>query len=235
MRCSKKAKQWRRYKRKSLLTCFCDSLIPFTKSPVAKPATHYLAELLAPWASIEIRRMFGGLGAWRDGIFFALIERDIIFFKVDDENRADFETNGSEPFSYTVKNGEETKTINSLWRVPDDILEDPETLSGWAQRAWEAAKRKQGTKAAPSKSHSSLEYKQLGPKSQQWLASIGIHTREDLEAAGAIGAYRQLRTCYPKSITLNMLWGLYAVLNRTSLAEVTPDIKEQLKALLSEV
>lgn len=197
-----------------------------------KPAAHYLSELLAPWAAVDIRRMFGGLGAWRDGIFFALIVDDIIYFKVDDANRGDY--SASEPFSYTVR-GSELKVIDSLWRVPDEVLEDVETLCAWAQKSWDAAKRKRAANPARRKPKSPFETGGLGPKSQKMLADIGITDHAQLEAVGAIDAYRRLKARYPKTVSLNMMWGLYAGVNRVPIDEVTLDVKEQLLALLDQV
>jgi DNA transformation protein len=197
-----------------------------------KSAAHYLSDLLAPWGAVDIRRMFGGLGAWRDGVFFALIIDDIIYFKVDDVNRRDY--SASEPFSYAVR-GAKLKVIDTLWRVPDEVLEDGETLGAWAQKSWEAAKRKRLAKPAHKKPGSAFDNSSLGPKSQKMLADVGIADAAQLDAVGAIETYRRLKAKFPKVVSLNMLWGLYAAVNRIPVADLTPDMKEQLQALLTEV
>lgn len=193
-----------------------------------KIASHYLEELLAPWARIEIKRMFGGLGAWRDGLFFALIVDDLIYFKVDETNRPDYVAAQSEPFSYTVTKGSEKniKIIDGLWRIPDEVLEDGDTLIAWAQKAWDVARSK------PKKASKTKKSNALGPKSAAWLKSVGITSQADLEANGAIATYCLLKAKYPKDISLNMLWGLYAQVNHISLSDITPDLKDHLKQLL---
>ena len=197
---------------------------------MAKPVTHYLADLLASWGAVEIKRMFGGLGAWREGAFFALIADDVIYFKVDDVTRGDYVAAQSQPFSYTARRGgeESLKVINGLWRVPDEVLEDVDALQLWAQKAWDIARQKPGKSAKKRKT-----FKGLGTKSVAWLKSVGIGSQADLEDHGAVAAYRLLKARYPREVSLNMLWGLYASVNHLETTQLNQDIKEHLLGLLA--
>ena len=47
--------------------------------------------------------MFGGAGVYCDGVMFALVPRDTLYFRVDDGNRAAYEAEGLEPFTYDGK------------------------------------------------------------------------------------------------------------------------------------
>jgi DNA transformation protein len=47
---------------------------------------------------ISSRRMFGGVGLYRDDVFFAIISDDMLYFKVDDSSRNDFERRGMQRF-----------------------------------------------------------------------------------------------------------------------------------------
>ena len=206
---------------------------------MTKAPTHYLAALLEPWAHVEIKRMFGGLGAWRDGTFFALIVNDIIYFKVDVTTRGDYAALHSEAFSYEiVKYGvKNLKIIDGLWRVPDEILEDPEGLAQWAQKAWDIARLRpdKATTKLAAKADSSHEFKSLGRKYLPLLRNIGVSSKQQLDEMGAIEAYKQLKAQYPKEVSLNVLWALYAVVNRMDLKDVTPDIKDHVTSLLTAV
>jgi DNA transformation protein len=84
--------------------------------------------------------MFGGVGIYADELFFALIADDGLYFKVDDSTRGDFEARGSGPFQ---PYGEDGETMG-YYRVPEDLLEDPEELRAWAERAIEVARRVKG-------------------------------------------------------------------------------------------
>lgn len=62
----------------------------------------------------------------------------------------------------------------------------------------------------------------LGPKSDAMLASIGIHTRSELAARGAIDTFIALkRAAQPAS--LNMLWALEGALSGRHWRDVARD------------
>lgn len=106
----------------------------------------FLIEILAGMGPVTIRHMFGGGGVYVDGVMFALIVEDVIYFKADDGNRPDFEAEDSEPFSYATKTG--ANTINSFWRCPERLLDEPEEMVAWSRRAIAAAHRAGAKKAA---------------------------------------------------------------------------------------
>jgi TfoX/Sxy family transcriptional regulator of competence genes len=56
---------------------------------------------------------------------------------VDDETRPDFEARALKPFQPF---GEGTTSMN-YHEAPEDVLEDPESLRPWAERALEVARR----------------------------------------------------------------------------------------------
>ena len=96
--------------------------------------TDYVLEQLTLFGGVTARRMFGGEGLFKGGLMFALIADGELFFKVDDSNRPDFEAVKSQPFTYAKKEG---KTASlSYWYVPEDIIEDPDALNGWATKAY---------------------------------------------------------------------------------------------------
>ena len=74
----------------------------------------------------------------------------------------------------------------------------------------------------------------MGPKSSEWLASVGIHTLDDIAQLGVVEAYRRVKAAYPDKVTLNMLWGLQAALLDLPWSELPPDIKEALKKQVDE-
>jgi hypothetical protein len=71
--------------------------------------------------------------------------------------------------------------------------------------------------------------KNIGPKSSEWLAGIGVHTLEDVAALGAVETYKRVKAAYPEKVTLNMLWGLQAALLDIPWNELPQDIKDQLR------
>ena len=91
-------------------------------------------ERLSEVTQITTKPMFGGVGIYGEGLFFALIAEDSLYFKVDDSNKADFEDAGMEPF-YPFDDGRPMK----YWQLPDSVLEDPKELSVWVDKALRVA------------------------------------------------------------------------------------------------
>jgi DNA transformation protein and related proteins len=87
---------------------------------------------------VRARRMFGGVGIYSDEVFFALIADDILYFKVDESDRADFEARQMGPFQPYGSGGE----VMQYYQVPDELLEDVEALRPWAEKALAVATRK---------------------------------------------------------------------------------------------
>ena len=91
---------------------------------------------------VRIKRMFGGAGVYAGEFFFALIDDDVLYLKVDDTNRPDFVARGMGPFSPFGEGGE----VMQYYQVPEDLLEDPEELKPWVEKAILAAVRKKKKK-----------------------------------------------------------------------------------------
>ena len=104
----------------------------------------FVLEQLEPAGAVSARKMFGGVGLYLQGHFFALIAEDVLYFKVDDANRGDFEAAGMEPFKpFTDK-----PTVMSYYEVPVEVLEDRRQLKEWADKALSAAKAKAWSKVS---------------------------------------------------------------------------------------
>jgi DNA transformation protein len=101
-------------------------------------------DLLGAWGGVSARKMFGGHGLYRQGVMFALIADDVLYFKVDDQNRAEFKAASMGPFTYEGK----SKPVEmSYYESPSELFDDGEAMIAWARRAFAAALRaKQPTK-----------------------------------------------------------------------------------------
>ena len=111
-----------------------------------------IRDLFREFGPVDIRRMFGGVGVFVDGLMIAIVTRgDVIYLKADAETIPAFENEGLAPFSYATKNGEHKLT--SYWRMPDRLYDDPEELARWARDAHAVALRKAATAAKPHPRH----------------------------------------------------------------------------------
>jgi DNA transformation protein len=104
----------------------------------------FIRELFSQFRPVTVRRMFSGAGIFCDGLMFGLVVRDVVYLKADDANRADFEREGSAPFTYTrgKSTGRTTRHALPYWRLPERLYDDPEELAVWAARAFAVAERK---------------------------------------------------------------------------------------------
>ncbi len=103
-----------------------------------------LEEQLEPLGRITLRRMFSGAGLYCDGVIFGLVLRDTLHFKVDDGNRAAYQAEGMEPFSYEAQG--KRREIGAYWRVPEHLLDEPEEMLDWARAALAAGRRAEAAK-----------------------------------------------------------------------------------------
>ena len=76
--------------------------------------------------------------------------------------------------------------------------------------------------------------KNMGPKSSEWLASIGVHSLEDVAKLGVVETYKRVKAAYPEKVSRNLLYGLQAALLDISWNELPADIKDELKRQVVE-
>jgi len=99
----------------------------------------FLREQLAPLGRLTLRRMFGKTGVFCDGVMFAMVLENTLYFRVDDHNREMFrEAEAFPPLNYAKKGA----TIDlAFWRVPERLFDEPDELAIWARAALAAARR----------------------------------------------------------------------------------------------
>jgi DNA transformation protein len=99
----------------------------------------FLQDQLSDFGPVTIRRMFGGAGIFREGLMFALVTADALYFKADDRSSAEFVAEGLKPFEYMGKTGRQVAL--DYYRAPERCLDDRTELAIWAGKAHAAAVR----------------------------------------------------------------------------------------------
>jgi DNA transformation protein len=112
--------------------------------PVSDGYLTYVLDQLRPVVpGIRVKRMFGAVGLYATELFFGLVDDDILYLKVDDTTRPEYEARGMPPFRPF-----EMHASMNYSQLPEEILEERETLQLWTGRALDvarAAKRSRAT------------------------------------------------------------------------------------------
>lgn len=95
----------------------------------------YITDQFSEFEGVSPKKMFGGVGFFKEGLMFAMISSSNVFFlKVDENNKQDFEKAGMEPFDHPKKG----KGM-PYWTVPASVIEDKYELKEWAEKSFQAS------------------------------------------------------------------------------------------------
>ena len=99
---------------------------------------YILNDIFSEIDNITSKPMFSGWGIYKDGIIFALIIQNELYFKTDEHNRPQFLERNSQPFKYDKKG----KVIcTSYWLLPPEIIENKTVIPEWVKSSVEVKRR----------------------------------------------------------------------------------------------
>lgn len=208
-----------------------------------------VVEQMDAFALVQAKPMFGGFGIYRDGLMFALIANDQLYFKADDQSEGEFTREGLPPFTYESKG----KTARLRYHeAPPEVFDDPQRMAWWARLAYDCAVRQRpaARKAArlrdkPSKGASPgrgtgqaaaslLALPNLGPKTVDMLVGVGIRSESALRKAGAVKAFARVKAARPDT-TLHLLWALEGALSGVPWQDIGESDRASLLMALEDV
>jgi len=99
--------------------------------------TFALEQLARVTGNLRSKSMFGGVGVYSGEFFFALLDDDTLFLKVDEVTRPEFEKRGYKPWA---PGGGPAST--GYYELSAEVLEDVDELKPWIDGAIEVARRK---------------------------------------------------------------------------------------------
>ena len=99
----------------------------------------WVAEAMEPVGTVTHRAMMGGATLYCDGVVFAIVADDALWFKADKVSDAEWDAAGAARFTYSMGEGR-TGSMNYR-RAPDEVHDDAEELRRWAALAIEAGTR----------------------------------------------------------------------------------------------
>lgn len=91
----------------------------------------YALDQLSSVEQLRARPMFGGFGLYAGDLFFGILAADVLYLKVDDTNRRDYEKAKSPPFRPFASR----PMSMSYYAVPLSVLEAAPTLASWVRRS----------------------------------------------------------------------------------------------------
>ena len=99
---------------------------------------HFLlhaVESMSHVAPVSFRRIFNGYGIYHQGVQFAIVINDRLYFRADDYSRSLYTAKHMTPFlPSAIGDGE-----SNFFQLPDDVLTQPAELIFWMRIAVEAA------------------------------------------------------------------------------------------------
>jgi DNA transformation protein len=110
------------------------------------PFHEFVMELFAPMGPVNVRRMFGGAGVFKDGLMFALLSDDVIYLKTDAALRAVLEAEGCAPFLWTRPSDGKVTDMGYV-SLPPDAMDEPDLASDWGRKAFDVARAAKAKKA----------------------------------------------------------------------------------------
>jgi DNA transformation protein len=120
--------------------------------PVSDAFRDFVLEQLAGLGAVSARRMFGGVGLYCGEIFFAVINDNLLYLRIDDTTRPLYEAEGMTALRPVRSKPE---VLAAYYQAPDHVLEDAETLVKWARRSVAVAAARARPPARPAKSRRS--------------------------------------------------------------------------------
>ena len=109
---------------------------------VSSEYREFVLEQLGRVVPVTSRAMFGGVGVYSGGFFFALMAGETLYLKVDDTTRDDFLAVGKGPFR--PFGGDQD--MKGYYELPADLLEDTDALRPWVEKAVDVARRSRKAK-----------------------------------------------------------------------------------------
>ena len=90
----------------------------------------FILDQLTELNGVTVRAMFGGQGLYHRTIFFGIIHKGRLYFKVSAVTVPNYKERGMKPFRPNAK-----QTLKSFYKVPIEVIEDAEILTQWATAA----------------------------------------------------------------------------------------------------
>jgi DNA transformation protein len=105
----------------------------------------HIRDVFSGLGPVSIRKMFGGKGVYHQGLIVGvLLSTGELLLKADATSAPDFAAAGATQWAYEARSGKAAHM--PYWSIPDSAMDDPDELSSWTRKAYEAALRSAGSR-----------------------------------------------------------------------------------------
>lgn len=105
---------------------------------VSESQINFILDQLKPLKVVSAKRMFGGVGFFKDQKMFGMLNGEGVFLlKVDQSNLNDYTERGMAPFSHSKNK----KGNMPYYEVPVEVIEDGRELCLWAHKSFDINKK----------------------------------------------------------------------------------------------
>ncbi len=99
----------------------------------------HVADLLEPVGGVTVKKMFGGAGAFRQGLMIACIASDVLYLRASGERAETLKAQGMGQFVPHFKGKPNPKMSMPYFQVPESLMDDADGLHEHALAAFEDA------------------------------------------------------------------------------------------------
>ncbi|CAH1199913.1 DNA transformation protein TfoX2 [Vibrio harveyi] len=194
-----------------------------------KPILKDSMKLFETLGNIKSRSMFGGFGLFADETMFALVVNNQLHIRADQQTSSDFETQGLKPYVYKKRG---FPVVTKYYAISDDLWDTTDRLIEVAKQSLETAKQEKKQQAS-TKPNRLKDLPNLRLATERMLKKAGIDSVEQLEAEGALNAYKAIQDTHASTVSLELLWALEGAIKGTHWSVVPQSRREELMSALS--
>ncbi len=92
---------------------------------------------------LHFKKWFGACGLCYGTVFFGVISKGRLYFRIDKNTKADYIAHDMGPFTYQMPHRDKPSTMKKYYEVPVQVLEDRDKICAWAEKAIEIAEREE--------------------------------------------------------------------------------------------
>ncbi len=109
--------------------------------PATDDYLQFVLDQLTGMGDVRVQKAFAQAVVYCDELVFGYVIDDVLYFKVDESNKPDYDEAGITAWVTSDKKG-----IRRSYQEPAEVLEDGDLLKLWAQKAVAVARRRPDAK-----------------------------------------------------------------------------------------